>query len=192
MVQTINSSGLFDFVYDYYKSVKNHKIMLAYEGELNQDIIKAFSRKTEDNLKKTGESKDMQNKACKVLDLCLQLISANKILAGSETNDYLKSGVFLISGNQQIYNFTAGCLTDKENNNFLTDQLELLNSLSFKQLEELSKQKIIKEQSQDRMHLVSGLAEIIRNSKKKLEFSFLPFSDSKSFFLFTATILRKK
>ena len=50
MKPNVYSKGFLEFVYDFYTGMKAHEVTLAYEGEINHQIIKLFSSMTEDEL----------------------------------------------------------------------------------------------------------------------------------------------
>jgi hypothetical protein len=190
MPKSIPNSGFLDFVYDFYKGMKEHEITLAYEGEINHQIMKAFTSLAEGNMTKIDESEALQKKVYHVMVECLQNISKHAVHPEDESNLEYNRGIFLISRNNQVYNVTTGNVIKKERISYLTELLTHLNSLTRNQLDDLYKKQLREGHLSEKGGAGLGFIDIRRKTGKNLEYKFLPVSDSLAFFLFTSTIPR--
>jgi len=192
MSKTIPSSGFLDFVYDFYKGMKEHEITLAYEGEINHQIMKTFISMAEGNMSKNDESEMLQKKVLHVIVECLQNISKHAVHPDDETDTDYNRGIFLLSRNNQIYSVTTGNVIKKDKISYLTELLNHINSLSKKQLNDLYKKQLKEGHLSEKGGAGLGFIDIRRKTGQNMDFRFLPVSDSHSFFLFSSTIQRNK
>jgi hypothetical protein len=190
MPQTLLNKGFLDFVYDFYKGMKEHEITLAYEGDINHQIMKTFTTLAEGNMSKIDESEALQKKVYHVMVECLQNISKHAVHPEDEADTEYNRGIFLISRNNQVYNVTTGNIIKKEKISYLTEVIDHVNSLNKNQLNELYKKQLREGHLSDKGGAGLGFIDIRRKTGKDLEYQFLPLSDSHSFFLFTSTIPR--
>jgi hypothetical protein len=190
MPNSLSNSGYLDFVYDFYKGMKEHEITLAYEGEINHQIMKTFTSLAEGNMSKADEPEALQKKVYHVMVECLQNISKHAVHPEDEANLEYNRGIFLISRDNQVYNVTTGNVIKKERISYLNELLCHINSLSDIQLDELYKKQLREGHLSEKGGAGLGFIDIRRKTGNDLKFRFLPISDSHAFFLFTSTIPR--
>jgi hypothetical protein len=182
--------GFLEFVYEFYKSMKEHEITLVYEGEITHQITKAFTSLTESNMAKEEESNTVQKKVFHVMVECLQNISKHADDFGS--NDFMFSGrgIFLVSKGKEDYTVTTGNAVENTKITDLKRLLEQVNSLDKDELTEMYKKQIKEGRLSDKGGAGLGFIDIKRKTGKNLEYHFLPISEHTSFFLLTSTISR--
>jgi len=182
--------GFLEFVYEFYKSMKEHEITLVYEGEITHQITKAFTSLTESNMAKEEESNSVQKKVFHVMVECLQNISKHADDFGS--NDYLFSGrgIFMVAKGKDEYTVTTGNAIENAKMGDLRNLLEQVNQLDKEELTELYKKQIKEGRLSDKGGAGLGFIDIKRKTGKNLEYHFLPINNDASFFLLTSTISR--
>ncbi len=182
--------GFLEFVYRFYKSMKEHEITLVYEGEITHQITKAFTSLTESNMAKEEESNTVQKKVFHVMVECLQNISKHADDFG--TNDYLFSGrgIFMVAKGKDEYTVTTGNAIENDKMQDLKNLLEQVNQLDKDELTELYKKQIKEGRLSEKGGAGLGFIDIKRKTGKNLEYHFLPINDDASFFLLTSTISR--
>ena len=182
--------GFLEFVYEFYKSMKEHEISLVYEGEITHQITKAFTSLTESNMAKEEESNMVQKKVFHVMVECLQNISKHADDFGS--NDYLFSGrgIFMVAKGKGDYTVTTGNAVENSKISILKEMLEQINSLDKDELTELYKKQIKEGRLSDKGGAGLGFIDIKRKTGKNLEYHFMPINETASFFLLTSTISR--
>lgn len=179
-----------EFVYEFYKSMKQHEISLVYEGEITHQITKAFTSLTESNMAKEEESNTVQKKVFHVMVECLQNISKHADDFG--TNEYMFSGrgIFMVAKGKDVYTVTTGNAVENNRIDELKKMLEQVNNLDKDELTELYKKQIREGRLSDKGGAGLGFIDIKRKTGKNLEYHFLPINDHTSFFLLTSTISR--
>lgn len=182
--------GFLEFVYEFYKSMKEHEISLVYEGEITHQITKAFTSLTESNMAKEEENNSVQKKVFHVMVECLQNISKHADDFG--TNEYMFSGrgIFLVAKGKEDYTVTTGNAVDNSKIADLKTLLEQVNKLDKEELTELYKKQIKEGRLSDKGGAGLGFIDIKRKTGKNLDYHFLPINDEASFFLLTSTIGR--
>ena len=182
--------GFLEFVYEFYKSMKEHEITLVYEGEITHQITKAFTSLTESNMAKEEEDNSVQKKVFHVMVECLQNISKHADDFG--TNEYLFSGrgIFLVAKSKDDYTVTTGNAVENNKVQDLKKLLEQVNSLDKEELTELYKKQIKEGRLSDKGGAGLGFIDIKRKTGKNLDYHFLPINNDTSFFLLTSTIGR--
>ena len=180
--------GFLEFVYEFYKSMKEHEISLVYEGEITHQITKAFTSLTESNMAKDEENNMVQKKVFHVMVECLQNISKHADDFGAA--DYLFSGrgIFLVAKGKNDYTVTTGNAVENAKIPFLKTLLEQVNRLDKDELTELYKKQIKEGRLSDKGGAGLGMIDIARKSGHKLDYNFHKISDKYSFFSLDVTV----
>jgi hypothetical protein len=192
----MEKSQYMEFVVQFHKMMVDKRITLAYEGEVTQDITKAFTSMTERNLEKTETDGKIKKKVYHVMVECLQNIAkhADDHLEGS--SDDLKSGlsktgIFIVGSDDDEYFITSGNLIANENIESLRDMIDNINSLDAEGLKTLYKQKMKDSVISEKGGAGLGFVDMARKTGSPLEYHFEPVDDSNSFFLLKSVIKRK-
>jgi len=186
-------AGFLDFVFNVYKGMEAYKMTLAYEGEINHDIIKTFTSLAEGNMSRHEEPENLQKKVYHVLVECLQNIVKHASFLKTINNiEYLKNrGMLLICRNQNEYQITTGNLIEKSTKSYLEGLLNHINALSIDELNQLYKERLKTGQISDKGGAGLGFIDIRRKTGAELTFQFLPISEIHEFFVFTSIIPRE-
>ena len=139
-----NRSEYMNFVVNFHKMMLDKKLTLAYEGEVTQEITKAFTSMTEKNLDKVEEDGKIKKKVYHVMVECLQNISKHADDDTQTASDSLeeglaKTGIFLIGNDQNQYFITSGNGIANENIPALKSLIDNINSLNQDELKQLHK-----------------------------------------------------
>ncbi len=182
-----NSGSFIELVYDFYKTMKNHKVILIYEGFVTHEIVKAFSSLTEANIEREEEDANTQKKVFYVLVECLQNISKH-----SDSSDMeFGKGVFIVSQAEDKYMITTGNTIDNVKIDGLQKMLDNINSLDQEGIKQLYKTQMREGSLSEKGGAGLGFISIVKKTGEKLVYSFLPIDDTKSFFILNSTVSRK-
>jgi hypothetical protein len=192
MSKTKKNTAFLDFVYNFYKGMKTHEITLAYEGEINHEIMKAFTSLAERSMSKDEEPEILQKKVYHVMVECLQNITKHAFHSENiYSPDYAYNrGILLVGRNQKEYTVTTGNIIEKERKTNLVELLNHINSLSKDDLNKLYVTQLKNGHLSEKGGAGLGFIDIRRKTGSELIFQFLPVSESHEFFLFTSTISR--
>ncbi len=192
MENKISNQGFIEFVFDFFKTMKQNKINLVYEGEITHQVLKAFTSLTESKMEKEEEGNMVQKRVFHVMVECLQNISKHADKLSDIEDNKEGMGIFMVSKGEKEYSVTTGNVI---NNNKIVDLkklLEHINSLNKEELTELYKKQIKLGKLSERGGAGLGFIDIKRKTGEKLNYHFLPVNETSSFFIFTSTISRKK
>ncbi|MCK5822778.1 MAG: SiaB family protein kinase [Bacteroidales bacterium] len=176
------------FAYSFYKTVKEYKINLVYEGEITHQIIKAFTSLTETNMEIDEESTSIQKKVFHVMVESLQNISKHADCLPTENQRKEGKGVFMLGKNGDTYCITSGNVISSTKVPEIKNQLIKINSLDKDGLKTLYKQQIREGRLTQKGGAGLGFIDIAKKTGNKLDFSFLSIDDEFSFFVLTSTI----
>ncbi len=185
-----NCCNFLKFLYDLYNGMKEYEITMAYEGDINHQLIKTFSSVTEDKLSREDESEIVQKKVYHVMIECLQNITKHALIPSISASGNIHKGLLMISVNKSEYHVVTGNLINNSRVNPLRKFIEKINSLEKDELNELYKKQLKEGRISKKGGAGLGFIDIKRKTGGKLEYQFLPLSDNISFFLFTSAIPR--
>jgi len=184
------------FVMNFHKMMVEKRLTLVYEGEVTQDITKAFTSMTEKNLDKIEEDGRIKKKVYHVMVECLQNIAKHADddtdTASDKLSDGLsKSGIFVVGSDDDEYFITSGNSILNENIPALKDLINNVNSLDKDGLKELYKFKMKENAISDKGGAGLGFIDIVRKTGNSLEYYFEPIDAKSSFFILKSRISRK-
>ena len=190
-----NKSEYMNFVVSFHKMMLEKRLTLAYQGEVTQEITKAFTSMTEKNLEKVEEDGKIKKKVYHVMVECLQNISKHADDDAQTASDSLeeglaKTGIFLIGSDQNEYFITSGNGITNENIPSLKTMIDTINSLNQDELKQLHKEKMRETAISDKGGAGLGFIDIARKTGNPLEYHFEPIDENNSFFLLKTIISR--
>ncbi|MBE9467181.1 MAG: hypothetical protein IMY72_02530 [Bacteroidetes bacterium] len=176
------------FAYSFYKTVKEYKINLVYEGEITHQIIKAFTSLTETNMEIDEEPTSIQKKVFHVMVESLQNISKHSDHLDTENQRKEGRGVFILGKNNDTYRITTGNVISRSNVESIRNQLTKINNLDKEGLKLFYKKQIKEGRLTQKGGAGLGFIDIAKKTGNKLNFNFLSLNDDYSFFVLTSTI----
>jgi hypothetical protein len=177
---------IMNIAYDFHKLMREHKLILAYEGVVNQDLTKAFTSLTENNL--SEEESSVSKKVFHIMVECLQNLAKHAL---KEEPIEHKSSIFLVSKSPEYFSVTTGNSVENETRDSLNEKLSYLNSLEKAEIKKLYIQTLKGSDLSEKSGAGLGLIDMVKKTGEKLEFSFVDLSPTHSFFLFKVNIPRK-
>ena len=190
-----NKSDYMKFVVNFHRMMVDKKLTLAYEGEVTQEITKAFTSMTEKNLEKVEEDGKIKKKVYHVMVECLQNIAKHADDDTATASDNLedglaKTGIFLIGSDEKEYFITSGNGIANENIAALKEMIDNINSLDKDGLKELHKFKMRETAISEKGGAGLGFIDIARKTGNPLEYHFEPIDADNSFFLLKSRVSR--
>ncbi len=185
-INSKGSSNFIELVYDFYQAMKNNKVILIYEGFVTHEIVKAFSSLTGANIEREEEDANTQKKVFYVLVECLENISKH-----SDANDIeFGKGVFIVSQSDDKYTITTGNTIDNSKVENLKNMLDNINSQDQEGIKQLYKTQLREGSLSEKGGAGLGFISIVKKTGEKLDYSFLPLDNEKSFFILNSTVSR--
>lgn len=193
--KNMKQSEYMEFVVQFHKMMVDKRITLAYEGEVTQDITKAFTSMTERNLEKIETDGKIKKKVYHVMVECLQNIAkhADDHLEGASDDlkaGLSKNGIFIVGSDDKEYFITSGNAIANENIEALKEMIDNINALDADGLKTLYKHKMKESRISEKGGAGLGFIDMARKTGNPLEYHFEPIDEQNSFFLLKSIITR--
>jgi hypothetical protein len=190
-------SDYMKFVVNFHKTMVAKNLTLAYEGEVTQEITKAFTSMTERNLDKAEEDGKIKKKVYHVMVECLQNIAKHadddSVTSSNSLADGLsKSGIFIIGSDEKEYFITSGNGIKNSEIDGLKTMLDEINALDKDGLKALKKVKMKETMISDKGGAGLGFIDMAKKTGNPFEYHFEPIDDNNSFFLLKSRITKTK
>jgi hypothetical protein len=182
-------SRFMEFVLRIHKDMVDHRILLVYEGEVNQDITKAFTTMTEKNLEEDEQtSVSIKKRVYHVMVECLQNIGRHSDNIESGKPEIPGTGIFIVCRNDQGFSVVTGNPIANSRIPEITAMLEKVNSMNEEEIKAYYKQKILESRISEKGGAGLGFIDIVKKTGHKIQFHFEKINDLTSFFIIKTQI----
>ncbi|MCF8225505.1 MAG: SiaB family protein kinase [Bacteroidales bacterium] len=186
-----NKRGYFDAISEFYDDLPDSEIILAFDGDVTHQVMKAFVSSVEDRLERENENEASRNRLYHVLVECLQNI--NRHADDQEPVDVEffpgRGGILLSRTNKKYCLVTANIIRNEEIPE-LKEMLEKINPMKDEELNLLYKKQLTEGQLSSKGGAGLGFIDIRRKTGNKMEFKFVSKEKETSFFLLNITVNR--
>lgn len=177
-------TSFMEFVYRIHQSMVSNKIILVYEGEVNQDITKAFTALTQKNLDEDNvTSLPIKKRVYHVMVECLQNIGKHSDNIESGEPETPGNGIFMVSRSEEGYSVITGNPVANTKIPDITEMLNKVNSMDAEQIKAYYKEKILASRISEKGGAGLGFIDIVKKTGNKIEFHFATINDVTSFFI---------
>lgn len=173
-----------EFVFQIHNSMVNNRILLVYEGEINQDITKAFATMTQKNLDEDEQtSVPIKKRVYHVMVECLQNIGKHSDNIESGESEVPGNGIFMVSRSDKGFNVITGNAIANTRIEEITVMLNKVNEMTEDEIKSYYKQRILESRISDKGGAGLGFIDIVKKTGNKIEFHFEKLNDITSFFI---------
>jgi hypothetical protein len=173
-----------EFVYQIHNSMINNKIMLVYEGEVNQDITKAFTSLTQRSLEENDEtSVPIKKRVYHVMVECLQNICKHSDNIQSGEPEVPGTGLFIVSKSEEGFSVITGNPVANSRIEEISTILNKVNSMNEDEIKVYYKQKMLESRISEKGGAGLGFIDIVKKTGNKIEFHFAKINNLTSFFI---------
>lgn len=178
-----------EFVYQIHKDMVDNRILLVYEGEVNQDITKAFTAMTQKNLDEDSEtSVPIKKRVYHVMVECLQNIGKHSDNIESGEPEIPGNGIFMVSRSDQGFNVITGNPIANSKVEDVTNMLKKVNNMDEEEIKAYYKQKILESRISEKGGAGLGFIDIVKKTGNRIDFHFEKINDATSFFIVKSLI----
>ncbi len=173
-----------ELIYQIHNSMVNNKIILVYEGEVNQEITKAFTSLTQRNLDEDeATSVPIKKRVYHVMVECLQNICkhSDNVESGEPVN--FGNGLFIVSKSTDGFNIITGNPVANTKIDEIATMLNKINNMNEEEIKAYYKQKIMESRISEKGGAGLGFIDIVKKTGNKIEFHFEKINDNTSFFI---------
>ena len=184
--------GYFGLINEYYSSLLQKEIIIAYDGDVTHQVMKAFTTMVEERLLGENEKESVIRKLYHIMVECLQNINrhAEGFYPKDHVEDYPGRGALLVSKSSKNYRVITANLVRSEHAKVLRSFLEEINPLSRDELNEYYKSQLMNGDLSSKGGAGLGFIDIRRKTSSKLDFHFIEFDRDYTYFLFNVTVSR--
>lgn len=177
------------FVYQIHQEMVNNRILLVYEGEVNQDITKAFTTMTQRNLEEDeGTSLPIKKRVYHVMVECLQNIGKHSDNIESGEPEVPGTGIFMVSRSATGFNVITGNPISNTRMQEVAQMLEKVNSMNEEEIKAYYKQKILESRISEKGGAGLGFIDIVKKTGNKIDYHFEKLNDATSFLIIKTLI----
>lgn len=190
MQEITNEKDFMKFVYEFHETMLNQQLTLVYEGEINQQLVKALTTMAEKKLDKADENLIVKKRVYHVMVECLQNI--DKHSDNHETGEPLVpgSGIVMVGKNKDHHFIATGNIISNERIVELRSLLDAINNLNKEELKAMYKKQIRESRISDKGGAGLGFIDIAKKTGQKIIYHFEPVNDVTSFFILKIKVLR--
>ena len=178
------------YIFDLHKKMTTNNVILIYDGEFNQDVVKTVLSMVEKNMEIIGEQMGIKRKVFNVMVECLQNIVRHAEDRLKEVPDDAISAIFMIGKDGDVYKVSSGNRIQQSEVGDLDDKLKYINSLDKDGLKQLYKDILQNSNLSDKGGAGLGFVDMVRKSGNAIDYEFSKIDDEYSFFSMTAKVSR--
>ena len=177
------------FAYDFHKTMESNGLMLAYEGEVTQQLTKAFGALAEMNLEKEEEAATVRKRVFHIMVECLQNVAKH---SDDKMGEAVKpgAGIFLVGRFNDHYAITTGNIIANERIDFVRDLIEKVNGMDKGEVKAFYKEMLRSSKLSEKSGAGLGFIDMIKKTGEPIEYHFEPVNDNTSYFLYKVKIVR--
>lgn len=179
------------FAYEFHQTMQEGGLLLAYEGEITQQLTKAFSTLAEMNLEKEAEAGTVRRKVFHIMVECLQNVAKHSDDPNSGLSIRPGSGIVLVAKQEEQYVVTTGNVVANERIGFIQDLIEKINAMNKDEIKAYYKTTLRETALSDKAGAGLGFIDMVKKTGNKIYYVFLPINDVTSFFLYKVQVTRK-
>jgi hypothetical protein len=185
-----DSKGYFGLIYDHYSQFLAKEIIIAYDGDVTHQVMKAFTSLVEEKLEADGEEDSVIRRVYHILVECLQNINRHAEAFNQPREKYPGRGALLVSKTTDYYRVITANVIVSDYVPELREFMETINPMSEDQLNERYKEQLKNASISARGGAGLGFIDIRRKTGNPLEYHFIAHDEAYSFFLLNVVITR--
>jgi len=179
-----------EFAYDFHRTMLQRNLMLAYEGEVTQQLTKTFAMMAEQSLEKEEEANSVRRKVFHVMVECLQNITRHT--DHIDTGEALLPGygIFLVGKWDDHYAITTGNIVANDKCDKIKELLKNINQLDADGVKSLYKKQLRESKLSEKGGAGLGFIDIAKKTGQKIGYDFIRVNDKTSFFVLRVKVSR--
>ncbi len=173
-------------IYDIFKNMEAGNIVLAYRGEINNDLLESVYSLVDKHFEEKKIPNDIRKKFFHILVEALQNIFHHQHVDKGIEKEPLTG--FLISHSEGHYHIITGNYLLNSAKENLEKRINKVNSLSVSELKVHYQESLAGNEFSEKGGAGLGIIEMARKSGNKLNYEFINIDDTFSFFVLEITL----
>ena len=175
-------------VYDLFFKMDADKIVLAYKGDINNELLEAVYAMMDKHLEEKKAKPDVKKKFFHILTESLQNVFHHKSNGKIEDKDFAMTGFAIRNDAENTYRIITGNYILNSSVDGLQSRIEKVNKMNAEDLRTYYKESLAGNEFSDKGGAGLGIIEMARKSGNNLSYEFRKVNEQYSFFILTITI----
>lgn len=190
MTENVIDDDFTRFAHEFHNTMQSRDLMLAYDGEVTQQLTKAFASLAEQSLNKEEEDNSVKRKVFHVMVECLQNVCkhTDDITTGEQAIP--GNGIFLVGRSDDFYTITTGNTVGADKIEGISNLLNEINELDHDGIKALYKKQLKEARLSEKGGAGLGFIDIAKKTGQKIGFNFIEVNDRSAFFLLKVKVMR--
>lgn len=169
---------------NYLQEQKDGDVILLYRGNIDSDVINHILDSVESKMVEADENPRLRKKVYNVLVESLQNLfhHVDRVPQDFEDQDSDKFGLITVKKSGAAYRIITGNFVHSDNVEKLEEKIKRINRSSHEEIKELYKFILNHQRISAKGGGGLGLVDIARKTGNKLDYTFIPYDNSYSFF----------
>jgi len=170
--------------------MEDENIILSFKGVFTDDLLTSILHIIESKVESLGIESKKKKRIFNVLVECFQnLYHHIELFEDQETPEkHRKSALVIVKNDEGKFTVTTGNFVNRERISELERRLTMVNALDTKELRNLYRLKLDKDERSEKGTAGLGLIDIARKSGNKLEFDIIDVDEVTGFFCLNVII----
>lgn len=178
-----------DFIFDEFRRLDDHSIMIAFRGDLTPQLTEALLELADHKLCNFRCALTTRKRAFHILVECVQNLIKHTIDGGDcGADSALSNGMIMVTANGNSVRILTGNSILKNQIRPLKDKLSTLKSVSKDSLRTHYQEQLVHGKMSPNGGAGLGFIDIARKSSHQFEYDFTPIDDNRSFFTFNVQV----
>jgi uncharacterized membrane protein YvbJ len=184
--------GYFGLINERYSELLAKEIIIAYDGDVTHQVMKAFTSLVEEKLESENENETLRRRLYHILVECLQNINrhAEAFFPEKDFDAYPGRGALLVSKASEYYRVITANIIQNSEVPEMRKFLDRINQMSDDELNDLYKQQLKEGQLSSKGGAGLGFIDVRRKADSDMEYHFIDNDEQTSYFLFNVLIRR--
>lgn len=168
-------------IYEYYQKMRANNIVLAYKGNVSDDLFDCLLELAESKLNKIELKIKLKKKVFNILVEILQNIY-HHFGKYSNLQEEKYSVIFLLIKEAKGYTIISGNCMDNKDVEALKKKIDNINAMSLDELKVLYRQRLQTGEMSEKGGAGLGMLDMVRKSGGKIKYNFRTIDQDSSFF----------
>lgn len=177
-----------DAAFELYRLMYKERLILAYQGDVTQELTKAFSALATDSLEKEQADETVKRRVFHVIVEALQNLSKHSYDSSTGDPAAPGTGLLLLARLDDCYLLTTGNAVLKDKKEGLESMLNKINNMNEEELKEYYKKVLRENRLSEKGGAGLGFIDMAKKTKSKIPFQFIDLNDKTDFFIYQVQI----
>lgn len=165
-----------------FNELSDDDLSFIYLGQFDNTVLGMATELWKGYMAKSADTEGQKNKVSFLMIESFQNILRYGL--SGRPDDETSGEIFVVRRKNNSYYITSGNYVDNSKIGYIKQKLEMVNSMTADELKQIFVETLTNKQLSKEGGAGLGFVEMIRKTKEKLDFKFVPIDDNHSFFYF--------